>query len=68
MSRCGADSLAGRTAAVMTGSSETTFYVIAVYFSAAGVKGSRWAVPAALAADAAGFIAAAQVCRLFWGA
>ena len=52
----------------MTGSSETTFYVIAVYFSAAGVKGSRWAVPAALAADAAGFIAAAQVCRLFWGA
>lgn len=63
----GPDSLIGRTAAVLIGSSETTFYVIAVYFSAAGVKKSRWAVPAALAADAACFISGAWICRLLWG-
>lgn len=67
MARFGADSLIGRTAAVMLGSSETTFYVIAVYFTAAKVKGTRWAIPAALVADAASFLAAALVCRLFWG-
>ena len=67
MARCGADSLIGRTAAVMIGSSETTFYVIAVYFSAAGVKKTRWAVPAALCADLACFLSSAWVCRLFWG-
>ena len=62
----GADSLIGRTAAVMIGSSETTFYVIAVYFAAAGVKNSRWAVPAALCADLACFISSAWICRLLW--
>ena len=67
ISRCGADSLAGRTAAVMCSSSDTTFYVIAVYFTAAGVKDSRWAVPAALCADAAGFLSAAWICRILWG-
>lgn len=67
MTRCGADSLAGRTAAVMIGSSETTFYVVAVYFAAAGIKESRWAVPAALIADAAGFAAAAWICARIWG-
>lgn len=64
---CGADSLAGRTAAVMMGSSETTFYVIAVYFGAAKIKKSRWAIPAALCADLAVFIASAWVCRILWG-
>lgn len=64
---CGADSLAGRTAAVMMGSSETTFYVIAVYFGAAKIKKTRWAIPAALCADLAVFIASAWVCRIFWG-
>ena len=67
MTRCGADSLAGRTAAVMIGSSETTFYVVAVYFAAAGIKESRWTVPAALIADAAGFAAAAWICARIWG-
>ena len=67
ISRCGADSLIGRTAAVMIGSSETTFYVTAVYFSAAGVKDSRWAIPAALCADAACFLSSAWICRLLWG-
>ncbi len=64
---CGADSLTGRTAAVMLGSSETTFYVIAVYFGAAKIKKTRWTVPAALCADAAVFISSAWICRLLWG-
>lgn len=65
--RCGPDSLIGRTAAVMIGSSETTFYVAAVYLSASGVKNSRWAIPAALCADLACFLSAAWICRLLWG-
>lgn len=65
--RCGADSLIGRTAAVMIGSSETTFYVVAVYFSAAGVRETRWAVPAALCADLVCFLSSAWICRLLWG-
>ena len=65
--RFGPDSLIGRTAAVMLGSSETTFYVIAVYYSAAGVeKGSR-VLPAALLADLVCFLSSAWICRLLWG-
>ncbi len=67
MELAGADSLLGRTAAVMIGSSETTFYVVAVYFSAAGVKESRWAIPAALCADLVCFVSSAWICRLLWG-
>jgi len=63
----GPDSLVGRTAAVMLGSTETTFYVIAVYFGAAGIKKSRHAIPAALIADLTGMIAAAVTTRLFFG-
>ena len=63
----GADSLIGRTAAVMLGSTETTFYTIAVYFGAVGIKKTRYAVPAALAADLTGFVTAALVSRLLWG-
>ena len=55
----GPNSAVGRTAAVMLGSTETTFYTIAVYFSAAGVVRTRYAVPAALCADLAAFLAAA---------
>ncbi len=55
----GPDSTVGRTAAVMLGSSETTFYTIAVYFGAAGIKRLRHTLPAALIADMAGFLAAA---------
>lgn len=65
--RCGADSLSGRTAAVMLGSSETTFYVAAVYFTAAGIKNTRWAIPAALCADAAVFLSSAWICSALWG-
>ena len=64
---CGAGSLAGRTAAVMIGSSETTFYVIAVYFGAAKIKNTRWAIPAALCADLAVFLVSAWVCAMLWG-
>lgn len=67
ISQYGPDSLIGRTAAVMLGSSETSFYVIAVYFSAAGIKKSRWAVPAALFADMVCFVSSAWICRLMWG-
>lgn len=64
---CGADSLAGRTVAVMIGSSETTFYVIAVYFGAARIKNTRHAIPAALLADLAVFMLSAWSCRMLWG-
>ncbi len=67
ISSCGPDSTVGRTAAVMLGSTETTFYVIAVYFGAAKIKNTRWAVPAALLADLTGFVASALCVRLFFG-
>ena len=63
----GPDSLIGRTAAVMCGASETSLYVAAVYFSAAGVKDSRWAIPAALCADLACFVVSSWICRVLWG-
>lgn len=63
----GPDSLIGRTAAVMLGSTETTFYAISVYFSAAGIRHSRYTIPAALAADLTGFAASSLFVRLFWG-
>ena len=55
----GPDSLIGRTAAVMLGSTETTFYTISVYFGACGIRKTRYAVPAALIADLVGFLTAA---------
>jgi spore maturation protein B len=58
----GADSLIARTAATMYGSSETTFYVLAVYFGAVGIRRTRHAVPAALIADVVAAIAAVAVC------
>lgn len=64
----GPDSYIGRTAAVMLGSTETTFYVLAVYFGACGVRRSRWTIPAAIAADLTGFLAAAALVRWIWGA
>ena len=67
MQRHGPDSLIGRTAAVMLGSSETSLYVIAVYFSAAGARDDGRALPAALCADLVCFLSSAWLCRLFWG-
>ena len=64
---CGPDSTVGRIAAVMLGSTETTFYTVAVYFGAAKVTHTRYAVPAALCGDAAGFLMAGVAVRLFFG-
>ena len=63
----GPDSYIGRVASVMLGSTETTFYVIAVYFGAAGIKNTRHAVPAALMADLASFVMSAVSVRLVFG-
>ncbi len=63
----GPDSYAGRLVSVMAGSTETTFYVLAVYFGAAGVTKYRHALPAALLADLAGMVAAVVVVRLLFG-
>lgn len=62
----GPDSRLGRTAAVMLGSTETTFYTIAVYFGAVGISRTRYAVPAALCADFVGFWAAAWAVGLLF--
>ncbi|MBR4546041.1 MAG: spore maturation protein [Oscillibacter sp.] len=62
----GVNSRVGRTAAVMLGSTETTFYTVAVYFGAAGIRRTRHAIPAALAADVTGFVVAALTVRLFF--
>ncbi len=67
MKTYGPDSYTGRVAAVMLGSTETTFYTIAVYFGAAGITRTRHTVPAALAADLMGFAASALAVRLWFG-
>ena len=63
----GPESLPARMAAVMEGSTETTFYILAVYFGSVNVTKSRHALPAALTADLAGIIAAVVVTRLVFG-
>ena len=63
----GPDSYAGRLVSVMAGSTETTFYVLAVYMGAAGVSRFRHALPAALLADLAGFAAAVIAVRIVLG-
>jgi spore maturation protein B len=62
----GADSIIGKITAVMIGSTETTFYTVAVYLGAAGIKKSRYAIPAALTADLVSFIAAGIMVRLLF--
>ncbi len=63
MAEYGVDSSIGRTVAVMLGSTETTFYTISVYFGAAGIKKTRYTIPAALIADFTGFLTASWVCK-----
>ena len=62
----GPDSLIGRMASVMNGSTETTFYVLAVYFGAVGIKKTRHALPAGLIADAVGLITAVVVTNMMF--
>lgn len=66
MTTYGVDSPVGRTAAVMLGSTETTFYTISVYFGAAGIHKTRYTLPAALIADFTGFLVASLTVRLFF--
>ena len=63
MQTYGVDSYIGRTAAIMLGSTETTFYAISVYFGAAGIRKTRYTVPAALIADFTGFFMASFTAR-----
>ena len=62
----GGDAWISKTAATMMGSTETTFYVIAVYFGAVGIKRTRHAILAGLLADLAGIIASVTVCHYFF--
>lgn len=62
----GGDSFIAKLAATMMGSTETTFYVVAVYFGAVGVRRTRYAIHAGLIADLTGMIAAVMVCRWFF--
>ena len=64
MAEYGVDSLVGQTAAVMLGSTETTFYTISVYFGAAGIQKTRYTLLAALFADFVGFFMASLTVRL----
>ena len=68
MQASGADSFAGRLASIIQGSTETTFYVLAVYFGAVGIKRVRHAVAGGLVADLGGFAAAVAAAYLFFGA
>ena len=63
----GPDSLIGRTAAVMLGSTETTFYTIAVYFGSVGIVKTRYTIPASLCADAVMFLTSAAAVRVLMG-
>lgn len=65
MAQYGVDSTIGRTAAIMLGSTETTFYTISVYFAAAGIQKTRYCIPAALIADLTGFAMASLTSRFF---
>lgn len=66
MTTFGADSFAGRLACAFQGATDTTFYIIAVYFGAVGIKNTRYAVPCGLIADLAGIIAAIVICYIFF--
>jgi spore maturation protein SpmB len=67
MKTLGADSFAGRLACVFQGSTETTFYTLAVYFGAVGIRKERHALACGLIADFGGFLAAIGVAYLFFG-
>ena len=66
INQTGANSYATKLAAVITGSSETTFYVASVYFGAVGIKKFRHALLAGILADITGLIAAVWICSVFF--
>ena len=63
----GPDSFIGNLTSTLQGSTETTFYVLAVYFGAARISQGRHTLPACLAGDFAGFVGAVVACHLFFG-
>ena len=67
MTTYGADSFVGRLACIFQGSTDTTFYILAVYFGSVGIAKTRHAVPCGLIADTAGIIASIFICYLFFG-
>ncbi len=67
MKQHGPDSFIGRVASTMWGSTETTFYVVAVYFGSVGVRRVRHSIAAGLVGDAVGLIMAVIICRLVFG-
>ncbi|MGN0037498.1 MAG: nucleoside recognition domain-containing protein [Bacteroidaceae bacterium] len=67
MNTYGADSFVGRLACIFQGSTDTTFYVLAVYFGSVGIRKTRYALTCGLLADAAGIVAAILICYLFFG-
>lgn len=67
MTTYGADSFVGRLSSIFQGSTDTTFYILAVYFGSVGVVRTRHAVPCGLLADFVGIIAAILICYLFFG-
>jgi spore maturation protein SpmB len=67
MTTYGADSFVGRLSCVFQGSTDTTFYILAVYFGSVGIRYTRHAVTCGLLADLAGIIAAIAVCYMFFG-
>ena len=66
MNTYGADSFVGRLAATFQGATDTTFYIIALYFGSVGIRKTRHAVPAGLLADFAGIVAAIFIAYLFF--
>ena len=66
MNTYGADSFVGRLSCIFQGSTDTTFYILAVYFGSVGVTKTRHAVPCGLLADLAGIISAIFICYLFF--
>ncbi len=67
MKTFGADSFAGRLSSVLQGSSDTTFYVVAVYFGSVSIKNTRYSIGAMLLADLVGIITAISLCYIFFG-
>ena len=67
MTTYGPDSFVGRLTCIFQGSTDTTFYILAVYFGSVGIAKTRHAVPCGLIADAAGIISAIFICYLFFG-
>ena len=67
MQNCGPDSFAGRISCIFQGSTDTTFYILAVYFGSVGIRNTRYALPCGLLADLASMVAAIIIAQLFFG-